>query len=236
MNNASMGLPARKLESTSDLRLIDDPIEAAIALHPIRRRLLGSLEEPASASGLARRLNLSRQTVNYHLRELEGAGLVEATGETRQRRGCRERIVRAVSTGYLIDPSALGLGGSPDPDSMRDRFSSNYLIALAARAIRDVAVLRRRAGAVGKKLPTFSMHADVRFGSPESLHAFTEDLAGSVARCIARHHNGDETSTEGREFRFFVGSYPTITKSEAEADAEAGAHQQQPQQRNEDTP
>ncbi len=218
-----MGLPAQQLDPASDLALIDDPVKAAIALHPIRRRLLESLGEPDSASGLARQLKLSRQKVNYHLRELESAGLVEATGETRQRRGCQERIVRAVSTGYLIDPSALGLANAPDAASFRDRFSSNYLIALAAQAIRDLAVLRKRAGGVGKQLPTFSMHADVRLASPTALNEFTQDLSSAIAECIAKHHN--EAASEGREFRFFLGSYPTITKSQAEADAEAKSHQ-----------
>lgn len=217
-----MGLPARQLETPPDLALIDDPARAVIALHPIRRRLLEALVEPDSATGLARQLQLPRQKVNYHLRELEGAGLVEATGETRKRRGCQERIVRAVSTAYLIDPSAIGLANTPDPESFRDRFSSSYLIALAAQAIRDLAVLRKRAASVGKKLPTFSMHADVRFASPKAQHAFAEDLAECVAQCIARHH--DDSSPEGREFRFILGSYPTITKSQAGADAEAREH------------
>jgi DNA-binding transcriptional ArsR family regulator len=218
-----MGHPARQLEAQPDLALIDDPASAVIALHPIRRRLLEALIEPDSATGLARQLKLPRQKVNYHLRELEGAGLVEATGETRQRRGCQERIVRAVSTGYLIDPSAIGLSSAPDPESFKDRFSSSYLIALAAQAIRDLAALRKRAASVGRKLPTFSMHAEVSFDSPQSQHAFTEDLASCVAQCVARHHC--KPSADSREFRFILGAYPTITKTEAEAQAEAGEHQ-----------
>jgi len=214
-----MGHPAPQL----DLSLIDDPARAAIALHPIRRKLLERLTAPDSASGLARKLDLPRQKVNYHLRELERAGMVEPTGEMRQRRGCEERIVRAVSAGYLIDPTALGLGAAPDPDDVRDRLSATYLIALAARAIRDIATLRKRADAVGKKLPTFSMHADVRVASPEALNAFTEDLANAVAQCIAKHH--DDSAADARLFRLIVGSYPTITKTEAEAQAEAAAQQ-----------
>ncbi len=222
-----MGMPATKLDAASEIGLIDDPARAAIALHPIRRKLLEALTAPDSAAGLAKQLKLTRQKVNYHLRELEEAGMVEATGETRQRRGCQERLVRATCASYLIDPTALGLSSAPDPESMKDRFSSSYLIALAAKAIRDLSVLRRRASSVGKKLPTFSMHADVSFGSQQALHAFTEDLSNSIAECIARHHEKTENTTnESREFRFFVGSYPTITKSEAEAEAEARAHQQ----------
>ena len=66
---------------------------AAAALSPFRLGLLEGLQQPESASGLARRLGLPRQQVNYHLRELERAGFIELS-EARQRRGCTERIMR----------------------------------------------------------------------------------------------------------------------------------------------
>src|SRR5262245_12800329 len=69
---------------------------AAAALSPFRLGLLKELQEPESASGLARRLGLPRQQLNYHLRELEAAGFIEMS-EARQRRGCTERIMRLTS-------------------------------------------------------------------------------------------------------------------------------------------
>lgn len=212
MGPFAMGLPA--------LKLVETAADATLLLHPLRQRLLGALREPDSAAGVARRLGLARQKVNYHLRELEDAGLVEAV-EERQKRGCVERVVRASATAYCIDPGALGALGEGDPEQVRDRFSSTYLIALAARAIREVATLRRRAKDAKKKLPTFSLHADVRFTSQESLHAFSEELSNEVARLIAKHH--DESAPGGRVFRFLLGAYPAVTKTEDEARAEAGA-------------
>jgi DNA-binding transcriptional ArsR family regulator len=64
-----------------------------VLLDPERRRLLEALrEEPDSASGLARRLDDSRQRLNYHLRTLEEAGLVELR-EERRRGNCVERAL-----------------------------------------------------------------------------------------------------------------------------------------------
>ena len=54
-----------------DIDVIADPAAAAAALDPIRGRLLAELAEPASAAGLAARLGLPRQKINYHLRALE---------------------------------------------------------------------------------------------------------------------------------------------------------------------
>ena len=79
----------------------------AAVLPALRRRILECLGEPDSATGLAKRLGLPRQKVNYHLRELEKAGLAECV-EKRQRRGCIERRLRATARGYVVSPAFLG--------------------------------------------------------------------------------------------------------------------------------
>jgi DNA-binding transcriptional ArsR family regulator len=200
--------------------LIQDPAAATTLLHPARRRVMEALGEPDSAAGLARRLDLPRQKVNYHLRELEKAGLVEHV-EDRRKGNCVERIVRARATHFLISPEALGaLGaGAGDAPGAQDRFSWATLVAAAARVIRDLAVLRRRADGAGKRLSTLTIEAEVRFESAESQAAFTEDLTREVARLVARHH--DESAPRGRTFRFVVGGYPKITKTERQAERES---------------
>lgn len=167
---------------------------------------MDGLREPESASGLARRFSLPRQQVNYHLRELEKAGLVELV-EERKKGNCTERIVRAAARAYLIDPQLLGElasgGGSPE-----DRLSSAFLVNAAARAVRDVTVLRERADAAGKSIATFAMEADVRFASASARSAFAEELANEVGRLIAKHHNDDAPG--GRTFRLLVGVRPAL--------------------------
>ena len=131
-------------------------------------------------------------------------GLLEAVGE-RKRRNCTERLVRAVARSYVISPSTLGRL-AVDPDRVRDQASSAYLVAVAARLIREVAVLRDRAEQAGKKLPTLTLQADVRFASQETQHAFAEELSQVVARLVAKYHDGN--APEGRPFRFVAGAYP----------------------------
>ena len=76
-------------------------------LSPLRRAVLEQLRAPASASEVAGRLGESRQRVNYHVRELERAGLVELV-EERARRGCTERVVRATSSAVVVEPVIVG--------------------------------------------------------------------------------------------------------------------------------
>src|SRR5690349_15318282 len=119
---------------------------------PMRLRILTELAAPDTAAGVARRLAVPRQKINYHLRELEREGMVELV-EERKKGNCVERVVRATARSYLVSAEALGTLAA-DPDSINDHFSSAYLVAVAARAIRELAELRQRAEAAEQRLAT----------------------------------------------------------------------------------
>ena len=192
------------MKNDASIHVIEDAEGAAAVLHPLRRRILAELEAPDSAAGLARRLGLPRQRLNYHLRQLEHEGLVEAVGQ-RKRRNCTERLLRAVARSYLIGPSVLGPLAA-DPSGVHDAASSAYLVAVAARTIRDVAEQRRRADRAGKRLPTMTLQTEVRFATPTAQRTFAEELSESVARLVAKYH--DDQAPGGRRFRVIAGAYP----------------------------
>jgi DNA-binding transcriptional ArsR family regulator len=205
--------------SAASLDVIRDPRLAASLLHPLRVDLLRRLREPLSASALARRVGQPRQRINYHLREMENAGLVEFV-EERRRGNSVERVVRATAHAYLISPEALGSLSSTDPDEVRDRFSATYLIALASQAVRDVADLRARAETAGKRLATLALQVDVRFASAARRTAFAEELAEALAQLAAKYH--DEHAPGGRRFRFIAGGYPAAPAQTPKPDGGGG--------------
>lgn len=198
------------LEADSDiLNVVSEPDRTRTALSPLRRRLIAALSDgPDSATGLAERLGDSRQRLNYHLRILERAGFVELA-EERPRRGCVERVLRLTSRHVLIDPLALG---EPriDPDEFRDRFSAGWVIALAARAVRELARLRERAARKNKRLATLGMDVEVRLARPADFQAFAEDLTEALADVVARHH--DANAPGARAFRVVAATYPRPPK------------------------
>jgi hypothetical protein len=102
--------------------------------------------------------------------------------EERKKRNCTERIMRAVARSWVISPAVLG-ALAVDPERIEDRASSAYLVASAARAITEVSTAREGAARTGKKLPTLTLHADVRFASQHDQAAFAEraDRAGPRA-------------------------------------------------------
>lgn len=187
-----------------DLDVIDVPAVAAVALDPIKTRLLAELSRPASAASLAGRVGLTRQRVNYHLRTLEEHGLVEPA-EERQWGGLTERLMVATASSYVVSPAALGPIGA-DPARNNDRLSASYLIALAARIVREVGDLWRGARQKDKRLATLSIDSVIRFRSAGDRAAFTADLANAVAALAARYH--DEGAPGGRPHRLVVASYP----------------------------
>jgi DNA-binding transcriptional ArsR family regulator len=179
-----------------DLEVIDDPAAAVVALDPLRARLLAGLAEPASASALAERAGLPRQKVNYHLRILEEHGLVTEVGQRRWG-GLTERVLHATAASYVVSPGALGEAAG-DPDRIADRLSARYLIALAARVVREVASLVRRADKAGKRLPTLALDTE--------RAAFTSDLAEAVTTLVSRYH--DTKAPGGRSHRLVVAAHP----------------------------
>lgn len=207
----------------TDLMILREPDRIATLLDPDRRRLLDALgETPDSATGLARRLGDRRQRVNYHLRRLEEAGLVGVL-EERPRRGLTERIMTPSARRFVVDSSALG-GLSPTPEEEADQFSATYLVALAARCIREVATLLDRARDQGKRLPTLGLSSRVRLADPAALRDFQAELGEAVARVVAKHHHG---GPGGRWFRVAAQSYPAPEEETGEErgnDGEAQDH------------
>ncbi|WP_203416756.1 winged helix-turn-helix domain-containing protein [Jiangella ureilytica] len=189
---------------------LEEPAEVRAALSPPRRELLTALREPASATQLAAALGLPRQRVNYHLRVLEAAGLVELV-EERQRRGCVERILRAKPGALVVDPAVMsGDGDHRDRFSqIQDQYAAEHLVGVAAGAVRDVARMQAKADESGKRLLTFTIEAEVRFGAPGDVHAFTDELTEAVRRTVARFDTGD-----GRPYRLVAGGYPAPAATE----------------------
>lgn len=194
------------------LRVLDDPRRIGSLLSPLRRRLLAELgREPDSAAGLARRLALPRQKLNYHLRQMEAAGLVELQ-EERQRRGCVERALRVSARAFVIDPALLGPLGA-DPAAIQDRFSSSYQLATASRLAQELAELQRGAASAKKALPTITLETEVRFASAERRAAFAEELADALTRIAARYQ---DTSPGSRAFRIVLAGHPALKRPAAE--------------------
>lgn len=157
----------------SDVTVVERPEVAWAALSPLRRQLLGLLDEPASATELATKLGMARQRINYHLSVLERQGLIQLA-EVRQRRGFQERRFRRTGT-FVLAPDLLG--GVRAEDTAPDDMSAEAVVAAATDAIRAVGAL----AASGRPHPTATMSTEVAFASPADLRRFFERVAELAA-------------------------------------------------------
>jgi DNA-binding transcriptional ArsR family regulator len=195
-----------------DVQVIDDPGAAVVALEPIRSRLLSELSQPASAASLSARMGMTRQKINYHLKELETNGLVEVA-DRRKWGGLTEKLMVATASTYIVSPTAMGQV-AVDPARNQDRLSASYLIALAARIVREVGGLVRRARETDKRLATLSIDTEIRFRSAEERAAFSRELSLTIANLASRYH--DESAVRGRDHRIIVVAHPMPLKEQEE--------------------
>lgn len=197
--------------SPSNLELLRDPDQAsALFHHPLRLKILTALLEPDSATGVARQMNLPRQTVNYHVRELAKAGLLARAGRRRRRR-LFEQCYVATARGYVLSPELLGALAA-DPSQVADTLSAKYLLGLASKLQSDLACSLNPASDAGKRFAALSLNTELRFTSPELQAAFAEELQRAILGVVAKHSSplamADGSPSEGRPFRLLLACYP----------------------------
>lgn len=184
---------------------------AGVLLHPLRRRILERARiGPVSASQVAADLDLPRQRVNYHVRELAKAGFLRRAG-SRRKGNMTEKLYEVEARGWVLDPAVLGSLGV-DPDRLADTAGAAHLIALAARSQSEVARAAAEAEERGKRLATLSLDAELRFESARQRKEFTEALEQAVAQVVARHSSParreDGKAGRGRPYRLILGCHP----------------------------
>jgi hypothetical protein len=129
---------------------------------------------------------------------------VRVAGE-RQWGGLTERLLVATAASYVVSPDALGAVAS-DPGRASDRLSARYLIALAARLVREVGALARRAEREEKRLATLGLDTEIRFRSAAERAAFTDELVAAITGLVSRYH--DAEAPGGRSHRLVVAAHP----------------------------
>ena len=201
------------------LDCIDDPERASVLLDPLRLRILREARSASSATAIAQRLELPRQRVNYHVRQLAAAGFLDDAGQ-RRKGNLIEQLWRATASSYLLVPDVLG-PLAVDRTQIEDRMSAAYLLALTGQVQSEMAQVETEAAAEGKRVPTLSISGELRFESAEQRSRFARALRAAVAQVVedfaSPFRTEDGGAAPGRPYRLVLGCYPVPPEAEAAA-------------------
>jgi DNA-binding transcriptional ArsR family regulator len=176
--------------------------ELAALVHPVRRRLLAELAEPASPSEVAKRLGIAAQIANYHVRALEAAGLVREV-ETRRVRNLLEHRFRAVARSFALS-TAL-----PLTDAQRRRLQGDVALQQLVRAgdaIRLDALRLLETPAPGGH-HALALELDVDLPDQADREAFVRALDEAIRTAAAPFRAAGPGGRSG-QYRTHVAIYP----------------------------
>jgi DNA-binding transcriptional ArsR family regulator len=153
--------------------------------HPTRVEMLEVLREPATSAEVARQIGQPRQRINYHLKALEEAGLVEPV-ESRRNGNFVETLYRAIARTFVIAPE-VAWQGSRRLDALRSQHALETLVALGERLQRDAAELLDRAAFDGEEIASAAVSVETKFATAEVRAAFMREFLESTKELLEKH-------------------------------------------------
>lgn len=197
---------------TATVHVVRDGAGLQALAHPIRVRALEVLREPASAAVVARQLRQPRQKVNYHLKQLEQAGLVERSGE-RRIGNFVETLYQSTASSFVVSPEVTWA----DPrraSALRAQLSLGELVRLGERLQADAMALLDRAAFDGTTIASASVGTEVRFASEADRAGFLSEYLSTVGRLVDRY-----AASEGEPYRLMLAAYPDLGTVETQEKA-----------------
>ncbi|MEQ1824152.1 MAG: helix-turn-helix domain-containing protein [Fimbriimonadaceae bacterium] len=177
--------------------IVSSPQVAAALVNPLRSRILAEFAQPMSGASIARKLNLKRQVVNYHVRELATLGLIEFV-EERQAGGMHEKVYESKARSFIISPRAVG------PVSVQGE-SEGGTAKLATVAGDCISELSDRPEAS----PVFVQDFVIAFRDRDDRIACMQELTNFFAKMKSRYDHGGI----GGEWRLIGAAYEKPRKN-----------------------
>ena len=181
-----------------DVLFIEEPTAAAALLQPVRLDIVKRLAQPRSCPELAQLLNVPTQQVNYHMRKLTEAGLVDRINERRVR-GTVEGIYQARAASYWLSPNLVGRLGAR---KTINEAGLSYLLSLAEDLQSDVAKLAN----APEPQPSLGVSAYVELQDPQKRAEFLAEVQ-EVLQTLARKYRATGRSKEQNSYRLLLACY-----------------------------
>ena len=207
-NRTTKSRVARRDEPLAAVHMVRDSDALRALSHPTRIELLERLREPASAAEVARQLGQPRQRVNYHLKALEGSGLVEKVG-TRRAGNFVESLYRAAAGAFLVAPEVAWANPRRMAALRRDQ-SLGALVEIGARLQHDAAALLDSAAFDEQIVASAAVAAETCFASAQERAAFLREYLTATRALIDKYG-----SRRGEAYRVVMAVHPMIEETKS---------------------
>lgn len=181
-----------------DVLSIDDPTAAAALLQPVRLDLLKRMAQPCTCHELAAALSVPTQQVNYHVRKLVEAGLVDRIDERRVR-GTVEGIYQARAASYWLSPKLVGRLGAR---RTINEAGLSYLLSLAEDLQDDVAKLASEP----EPAPCLGVSLHVELADPNRRAEFLQEVQ-ELLQALARKYGSTGRAKRKESYRLLLACY-----------------------------
>ncbi len=187
---------------------IEDVDQAAALLKPLRIEMLRLMDHPRTCLELGKIFGETPQKINYHIKALQSAGLVEQVGE-RRIRGTVEGSYQARARSYWLASDLVGqIGGA---DIAQDQASLRHLLSLTEEMRGDIGHLAQK---VGRDMPSLGLSLHVELDDESRRAEFMADVQ-KMAQILARKYgtsagaDGDNDAQSSKPlFRLVLACYP----------------------------
>ena len=191
------------------IEVIQKRERAVVLMHPLRLRIMEAAREPASAAELARRLELTPQKVNYHVRRLVEEGFLRKVDE-RPVGNVVEKVYVASAESFVLATDILG-GLSPRA-AEADALTAAGWLSMQARAEVELGEVYRQTAPTGQAVGTFTLDSEFRFESVEQRALFARALRELVLAAVSKYtsplRKSEGEPGPGRPYRLLMGCYP----------------------------
>jgi DNA-binding transcriptional ArsR family regulator len=172
-----------------------------VLAHPIRLRILAALREPTSAAAVAREIGETRQKVNYHVKELERAGLARRAGE-RRAGNLVESLYQATAATFMVSPR-LAWVDRPRITALAEQVALENLVGVGERLQRAAALLLDRAAFGGEQIASAAVEAEVHLADPAQRNAFLAEYVAAVGPLLKKYG-----AAQGESYRVVLAVHP----------------------------
>jgi DNA-binding transcriptional ArsR family regulator len=195
--------------------VVREPTQVRALNHPTRVAILEALRVPAAAASVARAISQPRQLVNYHMRVLTEARLIERV-EERRKGNFIEGVYRAVARSFVV---AADASWTPrQAEVMREQYALGALLDLGGRIQRDATTLLNRAAEEDITIPSAAGVADLHFPNDIARITFLNAYRMYLKELSERY-----SSKGGQAYRVVMAIYPTVGTNPADEERERQA-------------